>query len=75
MNRHEVIGFIAWMIFLTGNAVAKEVNINQGETYSRGDLTVTCGQPSTAIPLILKDCQYWDEFNNECLFEKTTYII
>lgn len=74
MNRQVVMGFIAGMVLLAGNAVAKEVNLNPGERYRQGDLTVTCGQASTDVPLALKDCQHWDDFDKECLFEKTTYI-
>ncbi|MBU0682526.1 MAG: hypothetical protein KKD73_14005 [Proteobacteria bacterium] len=73
MNRQVVMGILAGMVLLAGNALAKEVNLNPGEAYRQRDLTVTCGQPSTDIPLALKDCQYWDDFNKECLFEKTTY--
>ena len=74
MKRHVMIGFIAGILFLASNAVASEINLNLGETYSQGDLTVTCGKPTTATPLALKDCQYWNKFNKKCLFEKTTYV-
>lgn len=74
MNRQVLMGLLVGMVLLAGNAGAKEVNLNPGETYRQGNLTVTCGQPAADIPLALKDCQYWDDFNNECLFEKTTYM-
>ncbi len=74
MNRYMLMALIAGMLFWAGNVGAKEISLNPGETYRQGDLTVTCGQPSADIPLALKDCQYWDDFNKECLFEKTTYM-
>ena len=78
MKRHVLMGLIAGMIFGAGNAGAKEVRLDMGETYRQGDLTVTCGESSgessTDNPLALNDCQYWDDFNKECLFEKTTYM-
>lgn len=75
MYRAMLMGLIAGMILLAGNVGAKEVSLNPGETFRQGDLTVTCGQPATAdMPLALNDCQYWDDFNKKCLFEKTTYM-
>lgn len=74
MNRHMLMGLIAGVIFLACNVGAKEVSLDTGETYRQGDLTVTCGQSTTDdIPLALKDCQYWDDFNKKCLSEKTTF--
>lgn len=74
MNKFILIGFIGGLTFLAANVAAKEVSLDTGETYRRGDLTVTCGQPLTEdVPLALNDCQYWDDFNKKCLFEKKTY--
>ena len=73
MNRYVLMGVIAAVFFGAGHAGAIEVNLATGETFSQGDLTVTCGQVLADIPLALKDCQYWDNFNEKCLFEKTTY--
>jgi hypothetical protein len=75
MNKIFLIGFIGALTLLAGSVGAKEVSLEKGETYRQGDLTVTCGQPLTEdVPLALKDCQYWDDFNKKCLFEKKTYI-
>jgi len=74
MNRYALMVSFAWVIFLASNVGAKEVQLGPGETYRKGDLTVTCGQSSTDTPLVLNDCQYWDDFNEKCLFEKTTYM-
>lgn len=73
MSRWVLTGLIAVMICWAVNAETKEVMLDIGESYSQGDLTVTCGQSSTDNPLALNDCQYWDDFNKKCLFEKTTY--
>ncbi len=78
MNRYTLIVLFAWVIFLVSNVGAKEIQLVPGETYRQGNLTVTCGQSSidttTDTPLTLNDCQYWDDFNQKCLFKKTTYV-
>jgi hypothetical protein len=68
-----LMSVIAAVFFGAGHAGAKEVHLGMGETFRQGDLAVTCGQPSTDSPLSLKNCQYWDGFNKECLFETTRY--
>jgi hypothetical protein len=74
MNRLVLLGIIAGAIFLSESVGAKEIHLNAGETYRHGDLTVTCSQSSVDSPLALKDCQYWDDFNKKCLFEKTIFM-
>ncbi|SIS93110.1 hypothetical protein SAMN05421760_10829 [Neptunomonas antarctica] len=74
MKKYASMVLFAWVIFLASNIGAKEVQLAPGETYRQGDLTVTCGQSPTETPLALNDCQYWDDFNNKCLFKKTTYM-
>lgn len=74
MKKHVFISLIVGVMFLAGHVGANEVTLDLGETYRHGDLTVTCGQPLTdEVPLAIKDCQYWDNFNKKCLFETTTY--
>ncbi len=75
MNQHLLMAFIGVVTLLAGNVGAKEVSLATGETYRQGDLTVTCGQAITGDkPLVLKNCQHWDDFNEKCLFEKKTYV-
>jgi hypothetical protein len=74
MNRYALMVLLVWAISLASNVGAKELKLVPGEAYRKGDLTVTCGQASTDKPLALNDCQYWDDFNNKCLFEKTSYV-
>jgi hypothetical protein len=73
MNRYVLMVLFTWVILLASNVTAKEVKLVPGDTYSKGDFTVTCGQSITDSPLALNGCQYWDDFSNKCLFEKTTY--
>jgi hypothetical protein len=74
MKKYLLMSFVAGVMFLVANAGAKEVNLDMGETYRHGDLTVTCGQSlNNTTALALNDCQYWDNFNEKCLFEMTTY--
>lgn len=75
MNKHLLMGFIGVVTFFAGNVGANEIRLGTGETFRQGNLTVTCGQPlAEEIPLALNDCQYWDDYNNKCLFEKKTYV-
>ncbi|MFB0912005.1 MAG: hypothetical protein QMA97_02310 [Glaciecola sp.] len=74
MNRNILLVLITGGMFLAGNVGAKEISLEMRETYRQGNLTVTCGQPLTVDkPLALNNCQHWDDFNNKCMFEKTTY--
>ena len=73
MKIYVLMVLLIWMILLASNVRANEVQLVPGETYSKGNFTVTCGQLTTDTPLALNDCQYWDDFSNKCLFEKTTY--
>lgn len=77
MYRFVLLFIITGLICWSGNIGAKEINLNAGEIFHQGDLTVTCGlgQASTdPTALAIKDCQYWDDFDQKCLFEKTTYV-
>jgi hypothetical protein len=75
MNKFFLIAFIGWVTFLAGSVFAKEVILDTGETYRQGNLTVTCGIALTEhVPQAFKECQHWDDFNKNCLFEKKTYI-
>jgi hypothetical protein len=79
MYRLVFLSIITGLICWSGNIDigAKEITLNAGETYRQGDLTVTCGcDQASADPtiLVLKDCQYWDDFTQKCLFEKTTNV-
>jgi hypothetical protein len=73
MNRYVMMILFTWTMLLASNVKAKEIQLAPGETYSKSDLTVTCGQPTIDTPLALNDCQHWDDFSNKCLFEKTIY--
>ena len=74
MSKQTLMVLLIVAMMHVTDAGAKEVSLDIGETYSQGDLTVTCSQSSTVdSPLTINDCQYWDDFNKKCLFEKKTY--
>lgn len=74
MKKHVLKILITGLIFFATHVIAEEINLHKGETYREGNLTVTCSQPLTnVVALALKNCQYWDKFNEKCLFEITTY--
>ena len=61
------------LLTAAGTAGAREIRLQPGETYREGDLALRCeaaGAGQAAAPLSLRECQYWDEFNKKCLFEK-----
>lgn len=65
------------LLLFAGTSQAKEVHLGIGETFREGDLTVKCGDaagPAQATtPLSVQDCQYWDDYEKKCLFEKTVF--
>lgn len=73
MKLRIVLMLLAWLLVITATAEAREVRLQAGETYRENDLTVTCQAADAGqamAPLSLAECQYWDDFNNKCLFEK-----
>lgn len=71
-----LIHFFVCAILLFGNATishAKNVILGVGETYSEGDLNVMCVQQKRDALIVLKECQFWDDFNKRCLYEKKIY--
>ena len=72
----RIMSVLVSLLLVAGTAWAKEVQLGVGETYREVDLTVKCGDtgPTQAsTPLSVKDCQYWDEYEKKCLFEKTIF--
>ena len=74
MHRYALMVLFAWAILIASNIRAKDVELVPGETFSKDNFTITCGQSTTHAPLALNDFQYWDDFSNKYLFEKTIYM-
>jgi hypothetical protein len=74
MHRYVLIVLFAWAILIGSNIRVKDVELVLGETFSKVNFTITCGQSTTHAPLALNDFQYWDDSSNKCLFEKTIYM-
>lgn len=77
MNLRLLLLLAVFLVALPDAIGAREVRLRKGEAYRDQDLTVICeGGPQTAglgQPIALHECQYWDDFAQKCLFEKTTY--
>ncbi len=76
MNLRSLLLLFALLIALPGVTHAKEVRLKKGEVYRDRNLAVVCegGQSgSQGQTLSLRECQYWDDFDKKCLFEKTNY--
>ncbi|MCK9294358.1 MAG: hypothetical protein M0P70_04690 [Desulfobulbaceae bacterium] len=76
MKLRIMLLMLLWLSVAAATAGAREVRLQAGETYRKDDLTVTCqvaqaaGAGQATAPMSLAECQYWDDFNNKCLFEK-----
>jgi len=76
MNLRLLLPLFAVLVALPGVTDAKEVHLKKGEIYRERDLAVICeGSQSGSLgqALALRECQYWDDFDKKCLFEKTVY--
>ncbi|MCJ7599925.1 MAG: hypothetical protein MUO63_00320 [Desulfobulbaceae bacterium] len=73
MKLRTMLLMLVGLLVATATAGAREVQLQAGETYREDDLTVRCevaGAGQAIAPLSLRECQYWDDFNKKCLFEK-----
>lgn len=52
---------------------AKTIVLGVGESYTEDDLNVMCVEQKSEALIELRDCQFWDDFNDRCLYEKTVY--
>lgn len=77
MNLRVLLLLAVFLVSLPGTTVAREVRLKKGEVYRDRDLTVICerGQQTSGLgqPIALRECQYWDDFAQKCLFEKTIH--
>ncbi|MCX5876426.1 MAG: hypothetical protein NT087_09100 [Deltaproteobacteria bacterium] len=76
MNLRPLLLLAVFLVFLPGTTEAREIRLNQGEVYRDRDLAVICEGGQAGVsgqPIALHECQYWDDFAQKCLFEKTTY--
>lgn len=76
MNPRLLLPLSVFLLALPGAIGAKEVHLQRGEIYRDRDLAVICegGQAGPlGQALAVRECQYWDDFDKKCLFEKTIY--
>ena len=76
MNLRLLLLLAVFLVSLPGATVAREVRLKKGEVYRDRDLAVTCEggmTRSSGQPIALHECQYWDDFAQKCLFEKTIF--
>jgi len=56
-------------------AGASNVVLRPGQSYRSGEDTIVCTEGGRqAEEVIMHDCQFWDDFNKKCLYEKTRHI-
>ena len=64
-------------LLLTAPAAwAKRIVLQPGESYISGDTTVVCqpGAGTKNAPLTRTECQYWDDFDKRCLYQRKSII-
>ena len=70
------VGVFFCLLAFPGAVGAREIRLKKGEIYRDRDLAVICeGKTAGASgqTLAVRECQYWDDFDKKCLFEKTTH--
>lgn len=69
----RIILFVLVALANGGALSAKTIVLGVGETYTEGDLNVMCVEQKRDALVELRDCQFWDDFNDRCLYEKRLY--
>jgi len=52
------------------SAWSDTIVLEPGETYRAGDHDITCVPHRHPRPVALGECQYWDDFDKRCLYER-----
>jgi hypothetical protein len=60
------------LLLAAPSAWAKTIVLQAGESYTRGETNIVCqpGSGRNATPLTRTECQYWDDFNKRCLYQR-----
>ncbi len=56
-------------------ASAKDIILHAGDSYSINGDNIVCLPGKATTPLIIKDCQEWEEFGEVCLYERQVLSI
>lgn len=78
MNLRLLTLLAVFLVSLPNTIGAREIRLKKGEVFRDRDLTVICegkqtGASGLGQPIAVRECQYWDDFAQKCLFEKTIY--
>ncbi len=74
MRLTSIISFLIMLLFGSPTTLlAKTIVLGVGENYTEGDLNVMCVEQKSEAVVEMTDCQYWDDFNNRCLYEKKIF--
>jgi hypothetical protein len=61
---------------VVASSQAQTVILQEGESWQRGDVRVWCGPPPSSVrPIVITECQFWDDFDNACLFERRIHRV
>jgi hypothetical protein len=69
MRNSLAIAFFA-LLLAAPQVSASTVVLTPGESFTSGDTNVVCVPDGSNTPLTRTECQYWDEFNKRCLYQR-----
>ncbi|MEW6428569.1 MAG: hypothetical protein AB1568_11100 [Thermodesulfobacteriota bacterium] len=66
---------LALLLALPSLGQAQQVYLDPGQSYEKDGLAVYCGPRDHPTPVILTECQHWDDFHQKCLFEEKRHLL
>jgi len=75
MNLTTKIRYLLILIVTVSPATlaARDVVLQPGEAYRDGTVTVRYEEEGSETPIKTTECQYWDDFDKRCLYERTIH--
>ncbi|ANB02935.1 hypothetical protein ECTOBSL9_2462 [Ectothiorhodospira sp. BSL-9] len=65
---------LSWLVLAP--VQAQTIILQEGESWERGGVQVWCGPPPSSVrPIVITECQFWDDFDRTCLFERRIHRV
>lgn len=67
-----ILAILLLALLLTAPAAwAKTIVLEPGQSYTSGETNIVCMPGNgSAAPISRTECQYWDNFNKQCLYQR-----
>ncbi|MFZ5761803.1 MAG: hypothetical protein ACOY8P_02610 [Thermodesulfobacteriota bacterium] len=63
------------LLLIAPSARARTIVLEPGQSYGSGETTIVCGAGGERdVPLTRTECQYWDDFDKRCLYQRKSII-